>query len=1077
MQQGVYGAYLHSRAGLDESDTPYFSPRFWNAVGATVTYAAKTNFQAWLYDEDKWPSGAAGGRTVRANPERFRATGLLLKTTDVEGPSQVALKLGGAKYILAARAVGDRDIDGTTIVDLTSAASCGEHWSVPQGRWRLLAFAATHGANVLPNYLNPRAVREFIDNTYEQYAKRFERHFGTTIPGVFFDEIYNVTLAWDPLLEERFKAAKGYELRSILPLLYLEGGARTIKARCDYFEVYTKLYEDAWFRQISEWCARNKLVWTGHTNEGLSNIKDQGDYFRTMRHLQMSGTDSEDFRYTFPRVIGSWKPKQIASIAHLYGRKRVLVEALGGAGWPITLDETRYGVNMLAVYGINHFLFHLFHYQMETPEAQDDWPNSWFYQNPNWTHFHKLAQHTSRLSYMGSQGEHVADVAVLYPVEEVWSMGLEPKRPVEVPGIESDHSTVRMVAGKLVDTLARNQIDSDLVDTDSLLKSAPAAGGRARIGTETYRVILLPAVTTVSLNAYRAIERLAASGVKVAALGVVPRHSAENGADDPEVLRISAKLFGEAGALADAASTFRFIDAALTRDVRIVNGTKPRDLRYLHRRVGTRDVYLLVNSEAGPRRWRVSFAPSGSVEKWDPETGEITVLRAARTAAGRTDVDLSFRRWGAYYVVFDRTAAPTKAPAPKRPTVFKTLDGDWTLEWAPGDFATPWKQASGVTTLEVPVAEARFEPATRWRQVRIVDPLSKKTGASRYATSWNAAWITRYHYNRNFPGELGGDELEFRRVIEFADIPPVSRLVVAADGKFELRVNDVLVGSGEGWEKPTVIERLPLQQGRNDVIITVRGGGYLLAEGEILGTSGAWRVRKPGDDWEGAYVFASPPMGKWGDVPLPGAPAPKAVWYRVRVPHGATQMNAPRVKGAYRIEVDGRPVQAPVEVKAGETVSLRVELGAPGDGLLAPLEFRCERAPAALREWSELGMTWYSGRAAYSTRFTLVAKPKRLFVDLGRLNYSGEVWLNRRKVDTLAWAPYRADISGFARVGENHLTVVVANLLANRMRWEIFDSQISNIHGRWWHDGNILREPDKLRSGLFGPVRLLQAEE
>jgi len=55
--------------------------------------------------------------------------------------------------------------------------------------------------------------------------------------------------------------------------------------------------------------------------------------------------------------------------------------------------------------------------------------------------------------------------------------------------------------------------------------------------------------------------------------------------------------------------------------------------------------------------------------------------------------------------------------------------------------------------------------------------------------------------------------------------------------------------------------------------------------------------------------------------------------------------------------------------------------------------------------------------------------------------------------------------------------VVVANLLANRMRWEIFDSAISNIYARWWHDGNILREPDKLRSGLFGPVRILQAED
>jgi hypothetical protein len=1088
IEQDVHGAYLHTRAGLDESATPYFSPRFWDAVGATVEYARKRNFQAWLYDEDKWPSGAAGGRTIRANPERNRGKGLALETADVTGPRRQALNLSGAKYILAARAAGEQGIDGATVVDLTAAAGRGEEWSVPAGSWRLLTFRVTHGAYELPNYLNPATVREFLENTYEQYAARFAKHFGKTIPGVFFDEIHNIPLAWDPLLEERFKAAKGYELRDILPLLFLDGGPRAVKARCDYFEVFSKLYEEAWFRQISEWCARHNLEWTGHTNEGLSNIKDQGDYFRTMRHLQISGTDNEDFRYTFPRVVGSWKPKQIASIAHLYGRKRVMVEALGGAGWPITLDEARYGVNMLAVYGINYYIFHLFHYQMETPESQDDWPNSWFYQNPYWTHFHKLARHTSRLSFLGSQGEHVADVAVLYPVEEVWSKGLGPTEPLEVPGIESDHSTVQLVAGKLVDTLARHQIDSDLVDTGSLVKASPAAGGRARIGAETYRVILLPGVETVSLAAYRGIQRLAASGVKVAALGVVPRHSAENGADDPEVMRISAHLFGSAGALRDAAATINFIDSSTPRDVRVVHGAKPEDLRYLHRRVGQREVYFVVNGQAQAREWRMDFAASGSVERWDPETGAITSLPIAARAGNRTAIDLSFKPWGAYYVVFDRTASPPAVAAAKEPTPLVALDGAWTLEWAPGDFTSAWKESSGATLLEVPVAEVRFDPATRWRSVRVSDPLNPKQGAARYLTSWNAAWITRYDYNGNFPGELGGDELEFRRWLDLAEVPTASRLVVAAGTRFEVRINGVAAGAGEGWARPAVFENLPLRKGRNQIEVVVRGGGFLLAEGEAMQpdgarvpieTSGEWQVRKPSEPWTDAYEFTSPPMGKWGDVPLPGGVSPKAVWYRVRVPHGATSMNAPRVRGAYSIEIAGRPAQAPVAVKAGETVSLRVELREAGDGLLAPIEFRCGAAPTPLRDWRELGMEWYSGRAAYRTRFVLASKPQhaRLLVDLGKLNYSGEIWLNGRKVDTLAWAPYRADITEFARVGENQLTVVVANLLANRMRWEIFDSAVSNIYARWWHDGNILREPDKLRSGLFGPVQLLKAED
>jgi hypothetical protein len=75
-------------------------------------------------------------------------------------------------------------------------------------------------------------------------------------------------------------------------------------------------------------------------------------------------------------------------------------------------------------------------------------------------------------------------------------------------------------------------------------------------------------------------------------------------------------------------------------------------------------------------------------------------------------------------------------------------------------------------------------------------------------------------------------------------------------------------------------------------------------------------------------------------------------------------------------------------------------------------------------------------------------------------------------VEFFAWPPYRTDITRAVRRGENELVVIVANLLANQMRWNIFDSAIANRISRWWHDGNILREADKLRSGLMGPVRI-----
>ena len=71
-QMGMGGFHMHARTGLD---TPYLSPEFMNCVKECVRTAKDLDMLAWLYDEDRWPSGAAGGFVTR-NPE-FRARHLL----------------------------------------------------------------------------------------------------------------------------------------------------------------------------------------------------------------------------------------------------------------------------------------------------------------------------------------------------------------------------------------------------------------------------------------------------------------------------------------------------------------------------------------------------------------------------------------------------------------------------------------------------------------------------------------------------------------------------------------------------------------------------------------------------------------------------------------------------------------------------------------------------------------------------------------------------------------------------------------------------------------------------------------
>ena len=76
MAQGGWGGFfMHARVGLR---TPYLGQEWLECVRASVAAARAHGLNAWLYDEDKWPSGFAGGLSVAAHPH-YRAQCLVCK--------------------------------------------------------------------------------------------------------------------------------------------------------------------------------------------------------------------------------------------------------------------------------------------------------------------------------------------------------------------------------------------------------------------------------------------------------------------------------------------------------------------------------------------------------------------------------------------------------------------------------------------------------------------------------------------------------------------------------------------------------------------------------------------------------------------------------------------------------------------------------------------------------------------------------------------------------------------------------------------------------------------------------------
>ncbi len=120
-----------------------------------------------------------------------------------------------------------------------------------------------------------------------------------------------------------------------------------------------------------------------------------------------------------------------------------------------------------------------------------------------------------------------------------------------------------------------------------------------------------------------------------------------------------------------------------------------KPVRSLHRKVGPRDVYLVMDA---PKHSTVEFRAKGRVELWDPWTGATQPLRVLGETATGTKVEMPLEDYEAQVVVFtpgraarQSAAAPGAQPCSRR----IALGGDWEFELQPtmdnryGDFRLP----------------------------------------------------------------------------------------------------------------------------------------------------------------------------------------------------------------------------------------------------------------------------------------------------------------------------------------------------------------------------------------------------
>ena len=617
----------------------YLSDEYFALYGEIVREARNTGLTMSLYDEYGFPSGSMGAingdgtpRFMQRHPEATikrldkheypLATGI---ACDIELPREGRLMALVAMDSLTreVRPLSGRTADGRI------------RWTPPAGAWKLLCFTCVTDGDPNVDYLDPDAVRLFVEETHQRYYDRFPEAFGKVITETFCDEptLYRAQgRIWTERFNERFEAAYGFSPEALYPALWYDIGPETAAARNYLFGFRARLYAEGFMKTIHEWATAHGIRSTGHQDqeEVLNPVSVSGDLMLCGKYMDVPGIDK----------IGGDRPaelfyKVVSSAAANWDKQLVMSETFGAMGnipvrelYTIAMEQYTKGINRL----IPHAVWYNERDVTFLPELS--------YRNPLYNEaLPGFNRFLARLNYMlQPEGRPVADIAVLYPIHSLQAGHyLDGPEGYYAGGVKIPGTDYIRVAAMLNDTLSR---DFTYLHPE-VLEKCPVRKGMLHLDNEVnhqhYRILVLPGVKCISPECLRTVERFRRAGGRVIFTTALPESSTGFGVKAADVAaRVRAMLSARKNPAVflpapDTESLAEALDTGFTPDIS-VDGAP--GLRYIHRICGGRHIYYFANLGTGTAEADILLRDGVTLRSFDPHTGDSAPYAARTTAQG-----------------------------------------------------------------------------------------------------------------------------------------------------------------------------------------------------------------------------------------------------------------------------------------------------------------------------------------------------------------------------------------------------------------------------------------------------------
>lgn len=628
--KGYGGFFMHARVGLV---TPYLSDEWMEAIAACADEADRRGLQAWLYDEDKWPSGFAGGAVPAADRAHLQRALVLARPDQVTDGDTVLREWeeSGSRFLLCERTgpVGQVWFNGFSYTDL----------------------------------MNPRAVQFFFETTHNRYKKAVGAHFGKAIPGVFTDEpcylfvdSYSLpAVPWSPGLPDYFRERCGYDLLPRLQELFFDTGEYR-KTRFDFYESATLLFRDSFTIQYYNWCDDHRLVLTGHFMAEDDLVYQTQWIGAAMPHyarMHWPGIDKLG-RHVDQLTVA----KQLTSVTDQLGKPRALSEMFGASGAQVSFFHRKWMADFQAVLGINFANPHLSHYSLRG-ERKRDYPPNLFYQQPWWEDEGLFSEYHGRLCELAANGVRVVHALVLHPIGSVWSeyspLHAKTEFAVEFGRYDKPWRTLSRL-------LMEQHLDFHYGDEILLDEYGHADGAQLVVGRHRYDTVIVPPVSTLKSTTVKQLQTFAQNGGQLIVIRPFPeRIDGMPGAPD-------LSPFVACDSLTDAVQHLDQLCAERPRVFDRLSG-KPANQVWIHmRKMDHYDVILLANTDSRRQidielRLPQALTSGTSLSLLDLADGQRYLLD--RPIAEDGNIPLHLFPAGSAVITIDHESP--SAAAPKRP--------------------------------------------------------------------------------------------------------------------------------------------------------------------------------------------------------------------------------------------------------------------------------------------------------------------------------------------------------------------------------------------------------------------------